>query len=794
MSQRKFMAFTIIARNYAAQAHVAAQSFMEHNPGIEFCTLIIDGDQSDRSRTGLGEVLLLEDLGLDEGVLESMMLIYDVMELSTALKPATLLALMRRSYDAVAYFDPDIKFYAPLDDIFEAAKDEGVALTPHTLRPIPRDGLHLTERNIMQAGIYNLGFICVGARASSFLVWWHARLTTDAIVDIQNALFTDQRWIDWVPSLFPHVILRDPGLNAAYWNMHDRTLSQRDGTYYFDKFPLRFFHFSGYSPKTPWLLSKHMGDKPRTLLSEWPLLRQLCDEYAQDVVAANYGVTTAAPYALGTLPNGMLLHRRVRRVAREAVIDTQQRFTPVPMAFSDPDAFVAWLTEPNLGAGRAGISPAQYSLWLERGDVQAVYPEPLGLDSVAFSEWCRNDPVARTWLRSVGVSRGGRPARRGGRSSTGAPSNSGRRSFGWSVVAYANAELGVGEAGRRTYETITATGVPTELVGTRYNTASRQSHRLLDEVHEAPSFENVVTCINADQLPHIHRLLRLGELRGRHVGLWFWELEKFPEHNLSSLAYVHEVWAASSFTQRAVQAVTDKPVRLITLPIPVPDRPTAFTRRSLGLPESHFLFLTNFDYLSVHRRKNPIGVIEAYRDAFGPDDGAVLVVKSINGAERIQDTELVRAAAGSRSDIVLLDGYVTSAEMKAMIELADCYVSLHRSEGYGLNLADAMARGTPAIATGYSGNMEFMTDSTSMLIPYERARVGSGAHPYDPTAMWAEPDLGKAAAAMRAVFDDEGLRTTIAAAAREHVLAHYSIEAAAASIRSALIRFESAEA
>src|SRR5664279_819426 len=162
-----------------------------------------------------------------------MMLIYDVKELSTAVKPATLLALMRRSSSAVAYFDPDIKFYAPLDDVFEAANASGVALTPHTLRPIPRDGRLLDERTIMHSGMYNLGFICVGSRASSFLIWWHSRLVTDAIVDASNALFTDQRWIDWVPSLFPHVILRDPGLNAAYWNMHDRTLSQRDGKYYF---------------------------------------------------------------------------------------------------------------------------------------------------------------------------------------------------------------------------------------------------------------------------------------------------------------------------------------------------------------------------------------------------------------------------------------------------------------------------------------------------------------------------------------------------------------------------------
>jgi glycosyltransferase involved in cell wall biosynthesis len=171
-----------------------------------------------------------------------------------------------------------------------------------------------------------------------------------------------------------------------------------------------------------------------------------------------------------------------------------------------------------------------------------------------------------------------------------------------------------------------------------------------------------------------------------------------------------------------------------------------------------------------------MGTIRAYMRAFGPDDGATLVVKSINSHHRILHAEHVRSVAEGRPDIVFLDGYVSSAAMKAMIELSDAYVSLHRAEGYGLNMADAMAHGTPVIATGYSGNMDFMTAQTAELIGFELIEVGRGAEPYDATAVWADPDLDAAAAAMRRLHDDPAHAGSLAARAGSHVRAHFSPE------------------
>ena len=177
------------------------------------------------------------------------------------------------------------------------------------------------------------------------------------------------------------------------------------------------------------------------------------------------------------------------------------------------------------------------------------------------------------------------------------------------------------------------------------------------------------------------------------------------------------------------------------------------TRASLGLPEG-FVFLFAFDYLSVLKRKNPIGLIEAFCKAFEPGEGPTLVIKSINGERCLSDRERVRFAASARPDIVLIEDYLSVDQTRALTALSDCYVSLHRSEGLGLTMAEAMSLGKPVIATGYSGNLDFMDERTTWLVPYELVPVGKGAAPYSPTANWAEPDLDTAARYMREIFDD----------------------------------------
>jgi glycosyltransferase involved in cell wall biosynthesis len=780
-----YRACTIVARNYLAQAEVLATSFAKHHPDVEFVTLVIDGLEDDRDRPGVGRVMLTSDLGLDQALIHRMSVLYDVMEYATALKPSLLIALLREGSSAVAYIDPDIRFYAPIVDVFDSAAVHGIYLTPHTLQPIPRDGKKHAEVVIMQAGMYNLGFIAVGPLAYRFLAWWHERLQTDAISDVARGLFTDQRWVDWVPSLFPNVVTRDPSLNAAYWNLHERTISRRGGRYFSNEVPLRFFHFSGYDPQTPWIISKHFGGTPRTLLSENDDLRALFDEYKLELDRVGHSVLRKHPYLLGKLANGIPLTPLFRKIYRALILSEVVTATVAPDPLGDADAFVDWMFEPASVDVTSVFSPLQLGLWHVRADLRAAFPDVRGRDSRLYRSWLAVDPSFRSLSEMLG--RSDIPIERPPAVPTRRKVPRERHSFGWSTVAYAMSELGVGEAGRRMASAIGRVGIPNELVGIAGGTLSRQDHRPARRVRTELGYENALVCVNADELSRVASIIDLDRLRGRKAALWFWELEQFPARYAGALDHIHEVWTASEFTRAAVQRITNKPVRLVPLEISVPRRPTAYTRRALGLPEDRYLFLTNFDYLSVLDRKNPVGVIRAYCQAFSPTDGAVLVVKSINGQLRRLDSERVRLAAAGRPDVVFIDEYVTSVEIKAMIELADCLVSLHRSEGFGLNLADAMAHGTPVVATAYSGNMDFMNGDVAKLIPYSLVEVGTGAAPYDPTAIWADPDVAAAASAMRALFEAPDDALAMADRARSHVAAKFSLDAVASVLRPLLL-------
>jgi hypothetical protein len=160
------------------------------------------------------------------------------------------------------------------------------------------------------------------------------------------------------------------------------------------------------------------------------------------------------------------------------------------------------------------------------------------------------------------------------------------------------------------------------------------------------------------------------------------------------------------------------------------------------------------------------------------------VIKTVNGESNPMDLEMVRLAAAGRSDVSVMDATVSAGELGALMQMADCYVSLHRSEGFGLTMAESMILGKPVIATAYSGNLDFMTEENSFLVPHSWAEVPRGAGAYPVGARWAEPDLEVAASMMRTVFEDPGLASKVAAKGRNDMLEHHSTDARARFVRS----------
>jgi glycosyltransferase involved in cell wall biosynthesis/SAM-dependent methyltransferase len=279
-------------------------------------------------------------------------------------------------------------------------------------------------------------------------------------------------------------------------------------------------------------------------------------------------------------------------------------------------------------------------------------------------------------------------------------------------------------------------------------------------------------------------------LRGRYsTGVWFWETGSLPRQLRPAVDLVDEVWVASDFVREAIAAETPKPVLTLPLPVLVP-APPAITRAELGWPDDAIVFLFVFDFFSTLERKNPLGLIEAFKRAFPQPARALLYLKSINGDRAANELERVRAAAEGRSDIVLSDGYVDHDRLTALSALCDCYVSLHRSEGFGLTIAEAMAYGKPAIATGYSGNLAFMDEESSYLVPYSLTALEQAVGPYPAGTVWADPDLDEAARLLREVVENPEQARERGRRGLEAVASRQSLERAASFLAERVPQLE----
>ncbi len=775
-------ACTIVARNYLTHARVLRQSFLAHHPDGNFTVLVIDDE--DRALDGRTEPVKfrrLGEIGLSGRQVGQLAARYNVTELATAVKPPFLRYLLAEGRDHILYLDPDIKIYDSLEQAAQLARQHGIVFTPHITTPLPRDGRRIDDFQILASGVYNLGFIGVGRAAGPFIDWWWSKTEREALIAPEHMMFTDQRWIDFVPSFFDHHIVKDPGYNVAYWNLHERDLAWTGDRYLVNGRALKFFHFSGFSTEKPYLLSKHQGDRPRILLSERPAVSRICHEYRVELDRLGVG-SQAMPYGWETLGSGLRFDQRMRRVYRaglQAFENGKGAEPPVP--FGAEDDFLAWLNEPVAVGLRPRVSRYLHAIYMERPDLQAAFPGLNGGDCHRYVEWLHRDGVLQEKIPAALMPH---PVpQQGQRQSMFEPPAA--LQDGVNIAGYFRAELGIGEAARMLTSAVEFAGIPRSTIA--YDvTDSRLTHAFQQRGDGRAPFDVNILCVNADCTTQFARDCGPEFFQGRHtIGYWFWELEQFPPTMHHAFDVVDEVWAATRFVASSINRIGRRPVHTIPLPVAAPHHSPQVTRDSLRLP-SGFLFLFVFDFYSILERKNPLGLISAFTRAFRPGEGPTLVLKSINGSQRLNDLERVRAAAADHPDILVVDESYSAGQKTALLRMCDCYVSLHRSEGLGLTMAEAMALRKPVIATAYSGNLDFMTPDNSYLVDYSMSRVPAGCDPYPEHCPWAEPNLESAAVLMRRVFEARDEASVKATRARRDILTKHNVEMSAAAIRRRL--------
>jgi len=768
---------TICAANYLPFAKTLANSFLKFHPQSKFYLLLVDGDVPGITIDLPLEIIIIKpsDLDLDPEVFMRMAIYYDVTELSTALKPLGLKYLLDAGSEIAIYLDPDIEVFSGLIEIPKHLESSDIALTPHSLHGIPNDELRPTARDIMASGTFNLGFIAVknSEQSYEFLSWWNEKLIFDCISDVENNLFTDQRWIDFVPSYYSFSVIREYGYNVAYWNLHEREITKVDSGYYVNSNPLRFFHFSGYSPNKPWILSKHVADKPRVVISSNSLLKELAEKYGKSAVAHGWNIKSSLAYGYSKLNEQITLTPRIRKRYRNEVIEaTRGKCDFPPLPNDSQESILAWLNRQIPESGRLNVS--LFDVWKGQPDLQDAFPLALGKDAKRLVWWAHKYGIGEGKINESTIQIYDTPMH-AVKSSNELPLT---KKLGVNVAGYFKGEFGVGQFGRLVARAAIASGIPvTTLVNRR--TESRQ-----DEVFELTDskvlYPVTIGSINADQFAlWLEEIPSEVKAHSKFVGVWAWEIESFPKHMHNAFEYVDEVWAISSFVRDSIQPHTRKPVLVFPCPIIAPLISEKLDRSAIGISEHDEFNLFMFDYFSIFRRKNPLDLIEAHILAFPDESGPKLIIKTINGQSHASQQEQLRYAVGTRTDIIIINSYMSREQLHSLLSECQTYISLHRSEGYGLTLAEAMSLGKPVIATAYSGNMDFMKPENSILVPFELVPVGADAFPYPEDSRWAQPDIKFAATAMRQLSVDGGLRARLGDQACIDVAADFTMERAA---------------
>lgn len=257
--------------------------------------------------------------------------------------------------------------------------------------------------------------------------------------------------------------------------------------------------------------------------------------------------------------------------------------------------------------------------------------------------------------------------------------------------------------------------------------------------------------------------------RHYNIAFWLWELEDFPDEWVPFINLLDEIWTPSEFISKSIRKKTNKPVYTIPYYVTAEIDKGKYDREYFGLPKKKFLFLMMYDSLSVKERKNPEGVIKAFKKAFSPEQENVGLVIKINSAGE-KEIEWIRRQLQGYKNVFLINRNMEKIEVNSLVACADVLVSLHRAEGFGLVLAEAMLNHIPVIATNWSANTEFMNEEVACMVGYQLKELEKDILPYRKGNRWAEPDISEAAEYMKKLFESAEYRVELMADSYKYIV------------------------
>jgi glycosyltransferase involved in cell wall biosynthesis len=353
------------------------------------------------------------------------------------------------------------------------------------------------------------------------------------------------------------------------------------------------------------------------------------------------------------------------------------------------------------------------------------------------------------------------------------------QNMGVNLIGFLGAELGLGAAARRSALAFNTVGTPVNLINIDLQSPEEKTRDGMPGVQGSARSEYGINLIhiNVPEYPLLWKRVDKGLLAGGYnIGVWYWELPDLPDEWRKGFGMLDEIWVATRFVQESIQKQSPIPVIKIP-PCVYVDLDHTLKRSDFNLPEEIFLFLNAYDTHSVSERKNPLAAIRAFKEAFQRNDSSVgFVVKVSNAADDPEMIKQIKYELLGYLNCYLIEDTFPRVKFNSLLNLVDAFVSLHRSEGFGLIPAEAMFLGKPVIATNWSGNTDFMTADNSCMVDYQLIPVKSGLLHYQPGQFWADADISHAARLMKKLTSDQFYYDNISENARATMVRNFSPE------------------
>ena len=786
--------FTICSKNYLARALCLYNSIKSFNPNVKFSLFL--SDIIEYKDLGIifdsANIFYLDDL-FNLNDISKITSKYDITELNTAIKATCFKKLMAIGCDRVLYLDPDIEVFDELDELNDLLRFHDAIVTPH-INSQYLDDFRPTDLDIITSGTYNFGFLALNntEQVIGFLNWWETKLLNFCYSDIPNGLFVDQKFGELITSFIQKTyILHDVSYNVAYWNLHERRVSKTKN-YSINGKPLKFFHFSGLSNQIE-EVSRHQN---RIRIEKNSTIYRLFEDYKKKCRDLDSLFLQSTESGFNYFHNGneiLAIHRVAMRLTDQALqVDEEARLVYHTRTFySKRDIVINVSTNLQIKLNCEPILAAALKI---RGDLVAYFPitntyphelkswfvaggfKEFGLTHHGFESEA-NQPKSNK-IRSLYVLLAYNPSFREfatkwvPKSILSRVKNHFFFKLGKEGSDHSSLESAVIKYNER-FESLTLEESLPKLnikyVGyfdypTGLGKAARDMAKHFYERGKLSDIQKLnILDKKATEDFHLNRsgneidatichcnfdMLRLEELQftwqGKRLLYCVWELPFFPRHWLNLISSLDGILVPSKFVAsnlyRSYGIKSFVLPHVITTSLPG-DTVVSNTKKKYGLKSGDINILISCDLDSFVARKNPEAAIYAALGAINKlRHIPIKVIVKFHGSTA--PAFLKKFEVMNLHNFVFISDNMTDPEYSSIKVISDIYISLHRSEGFGLNIAEMIDLGKYVVTTGYSGNLDFCSLPNVELVKYKLVTVKNDEYPYSGYGQyWAEPDL-----------------------------------------------------